>query len=286
MLTNGQNPVRRRQLIGELKRLREAAELTQEDVAQRLDWHYTKVFRIETGRTGPHPNDVRVMLDVYGVTDPEQRDALVQLAKESRKRGWWYSYRDVLPGRYEFFVGLEQEASSIRTFQLAVVPGLLQTEEYAQSLVRGGPLELNAEDVRRRVEVRLSRQRILERKDRPQLWAILDEAAIHRTVGGNAIMRAQLLRLVEAGEEAKTTIQVVPYGVGAHPGTTGAFTILGFSEPGEVDVVHMETIGGNLSVDKPEEALHYATAFDHLRAVALSPDDSRAMLLAAAEKLR
>jgi hypothetical protein len=192
----------------------------------------------------------------------------------------------VLPGRYEFFVGLEQEASSIRTFQLAVVPGLLQTEEYAQSLVRGGPLELNAEDVRRRVEVRLSRQRILERKDRPQLWAILDEAAIHRTVGGNAIMRAQLLRLVEAGEEAKTTIQVVPYGVGAHPGTTGAFTILGFSEPGEVDVVHMETIGGNLSVDKPEEALHYATAFDHLRAVALSPDDSRAMLLAAAEKLR
>jgi transcriptional regulator with XRE-family HTH domain len=169
--------VRRRQLIAELKRLRDAADLTQEDVASRLDWHHTKVFRIETGRTGPHPNDVRAMLDVYGVTDHAQREAMIQLAKDARQRGWWYSYRDVLPGQYEFFVGLEQEAASIRTFELAVIPGLLQTEDYARALVRGGPLELDPDEAERRIEVRMTRQEVLANQDRPHFWAILDESA-------------------------------------------------------------------------------------------------------------
>jgi len=277
--------VRRRQLIAELKRLREAADLTQDDVAQRLDWHHTKVFRIETGRTGPHPNDVRVMLDVYGVTDRVQREALVQLAKDARQRGWWYSYRDVLPGRYEFFIGLEEEAASIQTFELAVVPGLLQTEDYARALVGGGPLELDPEEVERLVEVRMTRQQVLAKEDRPQLWAILDEGGIHRIVGGPAVMHAQLQHLMAMSDQGKTTVQVVPYSAGAHPGTVGSFIILRFAEPGEIDVVYMETIGGSMSVDKPEEVQHYATAFDHLRAVALSPDDTRAMLLAASEAL-
>jgi transcriptional regulator with XRE-family HTH domain len=275
--------VRRRQLIAELKRLREAADLTQEDVAERLDWHHTKVFRIETGRTGPHPNDVRVMLDVYGVTDREQREALVQLAKDARQRGWWYSYRDVLPGRYEFFIGLEEEAASIRTFELAVIPGLLQTEEYARALARGGPLEFDPDEIERRIEVRMTRQQVLAKHDRPQLWAILDESAIRRIVGGPTVMQAQLQRLMTMSEQGKTTIQIVPYSVGAHPGTAGSFIILGFAEPEEIDVVYMETIGGGMSVDKAEEVRHYATAFDHLRAVALSPDDTRAMLRAASE---
>lgn len=282
----GQNPVRRRQLIAELKRLREAARMTQEEVAERLDWHHTKIFRIETGRTGPHPNDVRVMLDIYGVSDAEQREGLVQLAKDARKRGWWYSYRDVLPSRYEFFIGLEQEAASISTFELSIVPGLLQTEDYARALVRGGPLQLTADEIQRRIEVRMSRQQILATKNRPHLWAIMDEAVIRREVGGPAVMRDQLNKLIEAGEQTRTTIQIVPYSVGAHPGVVGSFIIVGFHEPGEIDVVYMETIGGSLSVDKAEEVQHYATAFDHLRAVALSPDDSRAMLLAAADKLR
>ena len=286
VMAAGHSPtVRRRQLIAELKRLREAAGLTQDDVAQRLDWHHTKVFRIETGRTGPHPNDVRVMLDVYGVTNPVQREALVQLAKDARQRGWWYSYRDVLPSQYEFFIGLEAEATSIQTFELAVVPGLLQIEDYARALVRGGPLELDSDEIERLVEVRMTRQQVLANPDRPQLWAILDEAAIRRVVGGPAVMRAQLQHLVTLSEQGKTTIQVVPYSVGAHPGTVGSFMILGFAEPSEIDVVYMETIGGNISVDKPEEVQHYATAFDHLRAVALSPDGTRAMLHAASEAL-
>jgi transcriptional regulator with XRE-family HTH domain len=282
----GRSPtVRRRQLVAELKRLRESADLTQDDVAQRLDWHHTKVFRIETGRTGPHPNDVRLMLDVYAVADQARRDALIQLARDGRQHGWWYSYRDVLPGRYEFFIGLEEEAASIRTFELAVVPGLLQTEDYARALVLGGPLELDPDEVERLVEVRMTRQQVLTKQDRPQLWAILDECAIRRIVGGPTIMRAQLQYLVTLAEQGKTTIQVVPYSVGAHPGTVGAFMILAFAGPGEIDVVYMETAGGSMSVDKAEEVQHYATAFDHLRAVAFSPDDTRAMLLAASESL-
>jgi transcriptional regulator with XRE-family HTH domain len=282
----GHSPtVRRRQLIAELKRLRESADLTQEDVARRLDWHHTKVFRIETGRTGPHPNDVRAMLDAYGVTDRAQREALVQLAKDARQRGWWYSYRDVLPHQYEFFIGLEQEAASIRTFELAVIPGLIQTEDYARALVRGGPLELDHDEAERRVEVRMARQRVLAKQDRPQLWAIVDESAIRRIIGGPAVMRAQLESLIAASDQARTTVQIVPFTVGAHPGTVGSFIILGFAQPAEIDVVYMETIGGNLSVDKAEEVEHYATAFDHLRAVALSPGDTRAMLLAASQAL-
>jgi transcriptional regulator with XRE-family HTH domain len=280
------NPtVRRRQLIAELKRLREAAGLSQEYVAEHLDWHTTKVFRIESGRTSPHPNDVRVMLELYGVTDTDQRDALVRLAKEARQRGWWYSYRDVLPSRYEFLIGLEEEAASIRNFELALIPGLLQTEDYARALVHGGPLGLDADEIERRVVVRMTRQQVLAKQDRPDFWAIMDEAVIRRIVGGPAVMRAQLQHLLAMSEQGNITLQVVPYSAGAHPGTEGSFIILGFAQPGEIDVVYMETVGGSMSVDKAEEVLHYATAFDRLRAVALSPDDTRAMLRAGSEAL-
>jgi transcriptional regulator with XRE-family HTH domain len=277
--------VRRRQLIAELKRLREAAGLTQDEVAERLDWHSTKVFRIETGRTGPHPNDVRVMLETYGVTDHTQHEALIQLAKDARQRGWWYSYRDILPSRYEFLIGLEEEAASIRTFQLALVPGLLQTADYARALIGGGPLRLDADEIERRVAVRMTRQQVLARHDPPQLWAIIDEAVIRRVTGGPAVMRTQLQHLITMSGQGTITLQIVPYSVGAHPGTEGSFSILGFAEPAEIDVVYIETIGGSMSVDKTDDVRHYATAFDHLRAVALSPDDTRAMLIAGSDAL-
>lgn len=211
--------------------------------------------------------------------------ALVKLAQDARQRGWWYSYRDVLLNRYESFIGLETEASSIRNFELALIPGLLQTKDYARALIGGGPMELDAGDVDRRVEVRMTRQQILAQAGRPQLWAILDEAAIHRTVGGPAVMRRQLESLAQAGEQGRTTIQIVPFGAGAHSGQLGPFVILGFPEPSEPEVVTVETVGGNLYVDKPEEVRLYTTAFDHLRAVALSPGGSRAMLRAAAEAM-
>jgi transcriptional regulator with XRE-family HTH domain len=278
--------VRRRQLMAEIKRLREVAGMSQEAVAEQLDWHPTKLMRIETGRTSPHPNDIRLMMEVFGITDREQVQALVKLARDARQRGWWYSYRDVLLNRYDFFIGLESEASSIRNFELAMVPGLLQTEDYARALISGGPMEYGPEEVERRVEVRMTRQQVLSAEDSPQLWAILDEAVIHRVVGGPDVMGAQLQRLIETGERGRTTIQVVPYGAGPHPGLAGSFVVLGFQQASEPDVVYLETVGGNVYVDRPEEVQIFATAFDHLRAAALSPSDTRAMLHAAARDLR
>lgn len=276
--------VRRRQLMTELKRLREAKGLTQEDVAGQLDWHPTKIMRIETGRTAPHPNDVRVMLGLYGLQDAEFLAGLLKLAKESRQRGWWYSYRDVLISRFELFIGLESEADTIRDFGLSMIPGLLQTEGYARELIRG-LMAYDVKEIERRVELRMARQRILDREDAPQLWTILDEASIRRPVGGNSIMKAQLLHLADIADQSKITIQVLPYGAGPHPGQAGPFIILGFAEPSEPAVVYMETVGGNLYVDKPEEVRVFSTVFDQLRAVALSPAQSRDMLQALAGEL-
>jgi transcriptional regulator with XRE-family HTH domain len=276
--------VRRRQLMTELKRLREATGLTQEEVAGQLDWHPTKIMRIETGRTAPHPNDVRVMLGLYGVSDPGVLSGLLKLAKDARQRGWWYSYKDVLLSRFELFLGLESEADTIRDFELAMIPGLLQTDEYARELIRG-LMAYDPAEIERRVELRMARQKILTREDAPQLWAILDEAAVRRVVGGKAIMKAQLLHLANCAEQARVTLQVLPYTAGPHPGQAGPFIILGFADPTEPEVVYMETVGGNLYVDKPEDVRLFSTVFDQLRAVALSPAQSRAMLQALAGEL-
>jgi transcriptional regulator with XRE-family HTH domain len=276
--------VRRRQLMAELKRLREATGLTQEEVAGQLDWHPTKIMRIETGRTAPHPNDVRVMLGLYGVTDPGVLSGLLKLAKDARQRGWWYSYRDVLLSRFELFLGLESEADTIRDFDLTMIPGLLQTEDYARELIRG-LMAHDAAEVERRVELRMARQKVLTREDPPQLWAILDEAAVRRVVGGKAIMKTQLLHLADCAEQGRITLQVLPYGAGPHPGQAGPFIILGFADPTEPEVVYMETVAGNLYVDKPEEVRVFSTVFDQLRAVALSPAQSKAMLQALAGEL-
>ena len=284
-MTTGSGPtVRRRQLMAELRRLREGTRLTQDEVASELDWHPTKVMRIETGRTAPHPNDVQVMLGLYGVTDADVSAGLLKLATDARQRGWWYSYRDVLRSRYEFFIGLESEAASIRDFGLAMIPGLLQTEDYARALIRG-LMTFDAAEIERRVEVRMTRQQLLAKPDRPLLWAILDEAAVRRVVGGRAIMRAQLLHLAHGFEPGQTTVQVLPFGAGPHPGQAGPFIVLGFADPAEPEVVYMETVGGNLYVDKAEEVSLYTTAFDQLRAIALSPVQTRDMLLALAGEL-
>jgi transcriptional regulator with XRE-family HTH domain len=278
--------VRRRQLMAELKRLRENAGLTQDGVAERLDWHATKLMRIETGRTAPHPNDVRLMLDAYGITDRNQVAALAKLARDARQRGWWYSYRDVLLNRYDFFIGLEPEASSVRVFELAMIPGLLQIEEYARAVVCGGPQKLGSSEVQGRVEVRMTRQNLLARENRPQVWIILDESVIRRTVGGSQVMRKQLERLVSVSEEGRAVVQVIPYSADPHPGLEGPFVILGFADQAEPGLAYLETLGGNLYVDKTEEVDLYTAAFDHLSAVALSPDDTRVMLRAVADDLK
>jgi transcriptional regulator with XRE-family HTH domain len=277
-----QNPtLRGRRLAVELMRRREASGLSREEAARRLEWSTSTIFRIETGRNRPQPGNVRVLLDLYGVTGSE-RDGLIQLAREARQPGWWHSFRDVLPNPYEVYIGLEGGAASIRNFEPVVVPGLLQTEEYARAMFKGGPRELDRDDIERRVEVRLARQQILTRDDRPRLWAVIDEAVIHRLVGDPAVMRAQLGHLIDTAEQGKTTLQVVPYRAGAHAGTTGPFVILDFPEPTDHSVVYVETLAGDIYLEERADVNRYTIAFDRLLAAALHPDDSVRLIQQAA----
>lgn len=288
MATRGnpeQNPtLRARRLALELMRRREASGLSREEAARRLEWSTSTIFRIETGRTRPQPGNVKVLLELYGVTGAE-RDGLVQLAREARQPGWWHSFRGLLPNPYEVYIGLEGGASSIRNFEPSVVPGLLQTEKYAQATFKGGPRELDNHEIDGRVEVRMTRQQILARDDRPRLWTVIDEAVIRRVVGGPAVMREQLRHLVDAAEQGKTTIQVVPFQAGAHSGTTGPFVILDFPEASESPVVYVETLAGDIYLEQAPDVGRYTIAFERLLAAALHPDDSVRLIEQVASEL-
>jgi transcriptional regulator with XRE-family HTH domain len=278
-----QNPtLRGRRLATELMRHREASGLSREEAARQLEWSTSTIFRIETGRSRPQPGNVRVLLDLYGVTGSE-RDGLIQLARDARQPGWWHSFRDVLPNPYEVYIGLEAGASSIRNFEPVVVPGLIQTEDYARAMFRNGPRELDRDEVERRVEVRMARQQVLARTDRPRLWSVIDEAVIRRVVGGTEVMRGQLRHLADCAEQGKTTIQVVPFSAGAHAGTTGPFVILEFAEATDPAVVYVETLAGDIYLEERADVNRYILAFDRLLAAALHPDDSVRLIEQAAQ---
>ncbi|GAA1224770.1 helix-turn-helix transcriptional regulator [Prauserella halophila] len=280
-MTRGQGPtVRRRRLAGELRRLREAADLTIDDVAERLECSASKVSRVETGNVGVTPRDARDMLGLYGVTGQEA-DALVQLAREARKRGWWHAYSEVFTGT---FVGLEADASSLRAYQALLVPGLLQTRRYAHAVIRAMRPDSTETEVSRRVEARLERQALLQDAHPPEYWAVVDEAVLHRAVGGAEVMAEQLWRMVDIAALPHATIQVVPFGGGAHPGMEGPFLILGFPEQADHDVVYVDSTNGGLYLEEDSEVHRYALMFDHLRAAAAKPDDSLDMIEAAARR--
>jgi transcriptional regulator with XRE-family HTH domain len=280
-----QNPtLRARRLAAELQRRCEATGMSREEVARQLEWSTSTLFRIETGRNRPQPGNVRMLLELYGVTGPE-RHALIQLTREARQPGWWHSFRDVLPNPYEVYIGLEAGATPIRNFEPVVVPGLLQTADYAREIFRNGPIELDPEEVERLLEVRLARQEILARADRPRLWAVIDEAVIHRVVRSPSVMREQLRHLAESAREGKTTIQVVPYRAGAHAGAIGAFVILDFADATDPAVVYVETLAGDIYLEKRPDVNRYTLAFDRLVAAALHPDDSVHLIEQAASNL-
>ena len=282
--TPDQNPtLRGRRLALELVRRREATGLSREQVARQLEWSTSTLFRIETGRSHPQPGNVRALLDLYGVTGPE-RNGLIQLARDARKPGWWHSFRDVLPNPYEVYIGFEAGAASIRNFEPTLIPGLLQTEEYARQMFRKGPHELDRDSIERRVEVRQGRQRILARDDRPRLWAVIDEAALRRIVGSPKVMRDQLRHLIEAAEQGTTTLQVIPFSAGAHAGTTGSFVILSFPEA-VPDIVYVETLAGDIYLEQHGDVDRYNIAFDRLLAMAMSPDESLRLIAQAADTL-
>lgn len=268
--------VRRRRLAADLRRLREAAGLTHEDVAARLGWHRSKVGRIEGAQfVRLSLTDLRAMLDLYGVTDQAERDALARLAREAREHGWWHSYSDVLPNPHSTFIGLETEASTVRAYQAQLVPGLLQTEDYTRAVVKATRMTTrDTEEADRFVQVRQARQELLGRDPAVSLWAVLDEAVLRRQVGGPAVMRAQLTRLAEAAGLPQVTIQVLPFTAGEHAALEGSFTILGFAGHGEHAIVYLDATTGGIYVDKADDVARYAQVFDHARAAALSPKDS------------
>jgi transcriptional regulator with XRE-family HTH domain len=286
-VATGQYPtVRRRRLASELKRLRGEAGLTGEQVAERLAdlggrWSPTKISRIETGRVSVHHGDVADLLDLYGLTDASARGELIAIARESGRKGWWHSYSDVTPQRISGYLDFEAAARAIRIFQGDVLPGLLQTEEYAHAVVASVLHDSPQEKIQRIVELRMGRQQILSRPDPLQLWAILDEAALRRAVGGPAVMRAQLEHLTRAAELPNVTIQVIPYAAGEHPGMDSPFTILEFPDQADPDVVYLEHLLTTVYLEEADEVRRYSLFFDHLRAVALSPHDSIRMIATA-----
>jgi transcriptional regulator with XRE-family HTH domain len=257
-----------------LRRRREGAGITIDIVAEQLECSASKISRIETGHTTATPRDVRDILGVYGVVGAEQEE-LIQISREARQKGWWHPYTAVLTGAY---VGLEQAARSIRAYEQQVVPGLLQTEEYAKAMIRAARPDITLEEVDRRVRVRLNRQSLLSQDDAIDLWVVLDEAVLSRPIGGDEVMRAQLERLVEAAELPNVTLQLLPFEAGAHAGMDGTFAILDFPEPGDPDVVYAENATGGLFLEKSEELRKYIFIFDHIRAAALRPEESVNMI--------
>jgi transcriptional regulator with XRE-family HTH domain len=281
-MARGPSPtVRRRRLAGELRRLREAAELTIDEVGEKLECSASKISRIETGHVGVTPRDVRDLLEVYGIED-DGREALVQLAREARMKGWWHAYNEVFTGS---FVGLESDATSLHTHQALLVPGLLQTEGYTRAVIRAIRPDADEAEVERRVAGRVTRQRLLTDPHPPAYWAVIDEAVLHRTVGGPAIMRAQLERLVELAALPHVTLQVVPFTAGGHAGMESPFLILGFPEQADPDVVYVEYTTTGVYLEQPSDVHRYTLMFDHLRAAALKPDDTVVMVEQAADRL-
>ena len=276
--------VRRRRLAAELRTLREAARLTCEEVAEHLECSASKISRVETGRVSVAPRDVRDMLELYGV-DAERRDSLVQLARESRQKGWWHAYSDTVQQRFATYVGLEDAAAEIRTYEVNLVPGLLQTEDYARAVISAGNLTGTQEDVERRVALRMARQPALLGSDPPQLWAVLDEGVLHRTVGGRGMMRLQLDHLLDLATMPNVAVQVIPFGAGAHPGMGKPFVILAFPEREDPDVVYLEDLTSTLYVEDVDEVDKYNVLFNHLRATALSFEDSAGLIMAVAKHM-
>jgi transcriptional regulator with XRE-family HTH domain len=273
--------VRRRRLGLELRALREAADMTGEEAVTALSWSNSKLSRMELGRNPPSPGDLMRLLDLYGVTDQTRRDELAVLLREAKRKGWWQIYSDI---PYSTLIGLEAEAVSMLTYE-QVVPGLFQTEAYARAIIRGTVPTLDAETIDQRVDVRLTRQAVLARETPLQVRAVLDESAVRRMVGGTEVMRKQVGRLLELAEQPNIILQVLPFAVGAHPGTmVGAFSILSFEHPADPGVVYAE---GNSDPypDREGDLQRYTTAFDHLRSAALSVSQTVALLRELVEEL-
>ncbi|GAA0950454.1 helix-turn-helix transcriptional regulator [Actinocorallia libanotica] len=272
-------PTALRLMVGaRLRRMREGSGVSREAAADAIRATHSKISRLELGRSGFKRRDLVDLLNLYGVADPAERQSLLELARQAGEPGWWHRYQDVMPGWLEPYIGLEQAASAIRGYEVQFVHGLLQTEDYARAVASIGAVEVPGDEVERRVELRLERQRLLTAPDPPLLRAVLDEAALRRPLGGRAVMRGQLEHLLELTERPSIHLHVVPFRVGAHPAAGGPFTILSLPQPDLPDVVYLEQLNSAQYLDKPEEVQGYLATMDRLHRVAESPERTRETL--------
>jgi hypothetical protein len=255
--------VQRLVLGGHLRRLREDAGITTQRAGVTIRGSHSKISRMEHGRVGFKERDIADLLTLYGLGPGVERDALLSLAREANTPGWWQGYSDTLPHWLEPYFGLEAAASFIREYELQFVPGLLQTDDYARSVIQRGSAPTE-EEVERRADARMSRQRILHREDPPKLWAVVDESAFRRVVGSREIMRAQLRHLIEMCDHEAVTLQILPFTAGLHRALGGAFTILRYSEPDLRDVVYIEQLTSALYLDKPTDVDSYLEVIEEV----------------------
>jgi transcriptional regulator with XRE-family HTH domain len=275
----GGGPTALRIMLGaQLRRLREGKRITLEEAGYVIRASGSKMSRLETGRVGFKSRDIADLLTLYGVTDVRGREALLELARQASAMGWWHDYADVMPTWFQPYVGLEEAASSIRCFEMQCIPDLLQTADYARAIAVLGHPGRSADEIERRVSLRMARQAVITRATPAHLWMVLDEAALRRPVGGPEVMRRQLRHLMDMADRPNVSLQVVPLTTAGHAAAGGAFTVLRFSEPDLPDVVYLEQLTSALYLDKRDTVDHYMTVLELLCVEALPADGSLKMI--------
>jgi transcriptional regulator with XRE-family HTH domain len=269
----------RRMLVGaRLKRLREARGISREAAGFTIRASESKMSRLELGKVSFKDRDVADLLVLYGVGDPDERDAILAMAREASRPGWWRAYEDILPTWFDNYVGLEEAAAGIRTYEIQFVPGLLQTPEYARAIIESALPTPSPQDVERTVALRVARQRLLDRAHPPHVWGVIEEAALRRRVGTPAIRRAQLAQLLELTARSRVTLQVLPLDSGAHAVAGGAFTLLRFGELDLPDIAYVEQLLNAVYIDRPEHVDRYNDLMNRLSVEALTPSDTARLL--------
>ncbi|GAB3295600.1 helix-turn-helix domain-containing protein [Parasphingorhabdus pacifica] len=278
-------PTARRLVLGsQLRRLRESRGITREDAGYAIRGSGSKISRLELGRVGFKERDVADLLTLYGVTDETERQSFLDMVRQSNQPGWWHRYNDLVPSWFQDYVGLEESASRIQTYEIQFVPGLLQTERYARSIASQGRPEAQDDEVERRVRLRMQRQKLFSQSKAPRLWAVIDEAVLHRPIGGHDVLREQIDHLLEVTRLPTVSLQVLPLELG-RSSAEGAFTILRFAEPEIPDIVYLEHLCGALYLDKPEEVELYSKVSHRLAVDALTPEATRRTLTEARQRL-
>ena len=268
-------------LLGtQLRRLRESRGITAQEAARAIRGSESKISRIELGRNAVREVDIADLLSLYGITDTTEREQLLSLASQANQPGWWHRYQDILPGWFQAYIGLEESAESIRSYDAQFIPGLLQTEDYAATVIALG--EFSLEETERLVYLRKERQRRFS-SGGLRLWAVIDEAALRRPVGSTSLMRDQLDHLLDSSDMPGLTLQVAPLPAGGY--APGSFCILGFAVPDLPDVVYLEQLTSAMYLDKPSDVDRYVTAMDKLSAASAPPDESRQIIRAMLEDM-